>query len=454
MATGKKNFFEREVKSFLPNETIHEMARETGFMQRQGKIKMSDFFWNQVLGFDSGTHRSINQFRISYEAKTGTTLSRSSFYERFDDELVVFLKKVLKHLCKCNMKGRGKLKKKLKRFQELVISDTTVIKLHDLLEKVFPSVRKGKGRGKVKSSAKIHYSTGINDIAPSSVVVTSETVRDITKLKIDKGIRNKLLLFDRAYYGYKVFQKISQNKGYFISRIKEPNKFIITKDNLAGDMKDDEDSPVGMTLNEALYWLRRDVFDVEVTLGINTQSKSRGQIPRKRLLKFLKTGNVPPHIKIFRLRVVCIWNSKKGRYDRYITNILDPEELNAHDIAEVYSYRWEVEMIFKELKSYYHIDELSTRKKCVVEALIYSALISLVVCRMLLYGLSQYFGVSQSDIPRRLFTAFFAYASRIIHVLISVNSLKEIWQNLETALLHNVIEPYSKRRDARRERMY
>jgi len=133
MATGKKNFFDQTVKSFLPNEAIYKMAKETGFMQRQGKIKMSDFFWNQVLSFDSGIVRSINQFRKSYETATGTTLSRSSFYERFDDKLVDYLKKVLNNLCKNHMKGRGKLKKKLKRFKDLIVSDTTVMKLHDFL---------------------------------------------------------------------------------------------------------------------------------------------------------------------------------------------------------------------------------------------------------------------------------------------------------------------------------
>lgn len=454
MATSKKNFFDQSVKSFLPNETLYEMAKETGFMQRQGKIKMGDFFWNQVLGFKSGITRSINQFRKSYETATGVTLSRSSYYERFDGKLVDYLKTVMNHLCEKYMNAGGKLKSKLKRFKDLIVSDTTVMKLHDFLEKDFPSCRKGKGRGKVKSTAKIHYSTGINAVAPHPVSITPETVSDISGLKIDKWVRDKLLLFDMGFYGYKIFYKISKNEGFFITRLKEPNKLTIVKDNLAGENEDNEDSPVGMTVNEALYRLKREVFDVEVELGINMKTKARGQISRKRRFRILKSGKVPEHIKIFRLRVVCIWNPVERRYHRYITNILDSKSLNAKDIAEVYGYRWEVEMIFKELKSYYHIDEFSTRKKCVVEALIYSALISLTVCRMLMYGLCRYFGVPECDISRRLFTALFASMSQIIHVLMSANSIREIWQNLENTFKHNMIELYPKRRDARRNRMY
>lgn len=339
---------------------------------------------------------------------------------------------------------------KLKRFKDLIVSDTTVMKLHDFLEKEFPSCYKGKGLCKVKSTAKVHYKTGINASAPHPVSITPEKVSDISGLKIDKWVKDKLLLFDMGFYGYKIFYKISKNEGFFITRLKEPNKLTI----VAGENKDYEDSPVGMTVNEALYWLRREVFDVEVELGINMKTKTRGQISRKRRFRILKSGKVPEHIKIFRLRVVCIWNPVERRYHRYITNIFDSKALNAKDIAEVYGYRWEVEMIFKELKSYYHIDEFSTRKKCIVEALIYSALISMVVCRMLMYGLCRYLGIQDCDVPRRLFTALFASTSQIIHVLMSADSIQEIWQNLENTFKHNMIERYPKRRDARRNRMY
>ena len=63
---------------------------------------------------------------------------------------------------------------------------------------------------------------------------------------------------------------------------------------------------------------------------------------------------------------------------------LPVEEYSASDIAQLYRARWEVELLFKELKSTYNLDQVSTGNPVAVEVLILVALISLVVSRVLL----------------------------------------------------------------------
>lgn len=46
--------------------------------------------------------------------------------------------------------------------------------------------------------------------------------------------------------------------------------------------------------------------------------------------------------------------------------------------------RWTIECLFKELKSYYKLDCISSGKECIVEALIYTALLTLIVSRRIL----------------------------------------------------------------------
>lgn len=50
--------------------------------------------------------------------------------------------------------------------------------------------------------------------------------------------------------------------------------------------------------------------------------------------------------------------------------LIAPEDLDAHARTRVYACRWQVELVFKELKSHYRLDELPTRKPAVVEALL------------------------------------------------------------------------------------
>ena len=48
-------------------------------------------------------------------------------------------------------------------------------------------------------------------------------------------------------------------------------------------------------------------------------------------------------------RLVAIYNEEDEKYHVYITNISD-ELLTAKDIAQLYKGRWEIELVFKELK--------------------------------------------------------------------------------------------------------
>lgn len=84
-----------------------------------------------------------------------------------------------------------------------------------------------------------------------------------------------------------------------------------------------------------------------------------------------------------RFRVVGLRDASTGEYHLYITTI-GAEDLSPSDIAAVYAVRWEIELVFKELKSQYRIDQVPSRKRAVVEALIYAALLSLAASRALL----------------------------------------------------------------------
>ena len=70
------------------------------------------------------------------------------------------------------------------------------------------------------------------------------------------------------------------------------------------------------------------------------------------------------------------------REDTYITNI-PPDALSAEDVAELYRVRWDIEMIFKELKSKYSLDVIKSANPNVVEGLIWVGILTLLVSRRL-----------------------------------------------------------------------
>jgi len=455
LAKRKENFLEEKLKSLFKDYELRKLALETGCVKRFRKIDIVALFWTLVLGFNSGICRSIASFRSNYEIATGTRLSRSSFYNRFTLELVKFLKKVLERLCQTQCEPLQELKGRLNYFYDLVVADSTVLHLHDLLEKNYPSSRNGKGRGKVKSSAKVHVMISANAPAPRVITITGEREDDRSYLKIGPWLKDRLLLVDLGYFKYKLFHQINSYGGYFVSRLFGSSNPLITKDNLAGE----EGSPlVGKTIKEILKFMKGDTFDVEAEMKLSYTSKSKGKVPdkrsKRRKRRDRKASKKCPNIRTVRFRIVGVWNPENGKYHCYITNILDISVLSAEEISNVYRCRWEIELIFKELKSYYRLDQFDTEKKEVVDALIYVAIISLTVSRKLWHDLKVAANIPWNRCPRRLFTARFAEICQILHVLIFARSINEIFDRLLEHLKRGMVEPYNKRAEFTRLRGY
>ena len=101
-------------------------------------------------------------------------------------------------------------------------------------------------------------------------------------------------------------------------------------------------------------------------------------------------GEIPYRIKwgrgcgwrTLRLRVVGVWDETAGEYRWYATNA-PPALLDPKHIAAIYAARWEVELLFRELKTHYRIDQLPTRRRAVVESLIYAAVLTMLLGRRL-----------------------------------------------------------------------
>ena len=56
----------------------------------------------------------------------------------------------------------------------------------------------------------------------------------------------------------------------------------------------------------------------------------------------------------------------KGTDPKALTNV-PPERLAAEDISQTYALRWQVELLFKAMKSHGHLAQLPSTKKAAVD---------------------------------------------------------------------------------------
>ncbi len=142
------------------------------------------------------------------------------------------------------------------------------------------------------------------------------------------------------------------------------------------------------------------------------------------------------------LRLVGVKNKDSGRYHLYVTN-LPPERLTAEQVARVYTGRWQIELLFKEMKSHYGLEGVPSRKPHIVEALLYATLVTLVVSRRLLRAVRQALRGRPHAVPEGRWAAIFAtVASAILDLLLVPAALaRGMARGFEAMLLHEALDP-------------
>lgn len=333
-------------------------ARQTGLVLRERVVDPVAMFWVLILGFGTHFQRELEMLRRSYEEETGDRLAYASWYERFTPELVAFFKacfeRGLEHLAQAP--GRM-LKERLARFKDLLIVDSTIVRLHKALAKKWPAVR---ARG-VAAGLKVHLVISAVAAGPQRVLLSGERSHDSHYLRLGRWVRDRVLLLDLGYYKFQAFARIQEYGGFFVSRLKSNANPTVTK--LIRTVRGNSIDVVGQKIGDILPRLRREVLDVLVEVSF-----------RRRTYGGSRSGDSA----IFRL--VAVWDAESREYHAYLTNILD-DVLPAEDVAALYSARWDVELVFKELKSRYGLDKIPSKNPQVIEALLWIALITLVISR-------------------------------------------------------------------------
>jgi putative transposase len=354
----EKNIIERVLCDMFPREFLEDLAKETGLVKRERKIDPGIMFWVLTFSFGVRLQRSLASLKRSYEKESEQTLSDSSWYYRFTPELVAFLKACVIHAIEHLAQEQNRvLNERLNRFEDVLIQDSTIVRLHESLSKKWPAARSKKPAAGVKIGVSV---SAVAD-GPKRVALYPERTNDLKTLRIGPWIKDRIILLDLGYYKYQLFTRIKENGGFFVSRLKNNTNPTIINSNISyrGRSIDVE----GRTLQEVLPKLKRQILDVNIEVSFKRRSyKSKQKEDQEKF------------------RMVAVFNEEEEKYHLYITNI-PCDVLESKEIAELYSARWDIELIFKELKSKYALDVVNTTNPQVIEAYIWIAILTLLVSR-------------------------------------------------------------------------
>lgn len=415
--------YQRTLNEMFPPELIREIAKETGMLKRERDIDPVVLFWTLVLNFGIELQRTITGMKEAYEVYSGDTIAYSSFYERFNPGLVSFLKEAVNRGLEELTKGENvALSKRLNMFKDVAIVDSTIIKLHDNLASTWEACRTNSN----KAACKLSFVLSVVGDGPRSVRLFGERKNELKTVTIGPWVEGRVLLFDLGYFKYKLFDTINRFKGFFVSRLsKSSNPYIIAENRR---WRGNSVYLTGQQIRDVLPRLKRQVIDAEVVVSFSRRAYK---------------GTSSDAIQTFRL--IGILDDDTNEYHLYLTNI-PHDMMSAEDVAALYGYRWSIELLMKELKSTYRIDVLPFDNKEVVEALIYTAILTLIISRRLLAEVRRSNPEQARRIPRLRWSRKFAAMARPLAVLIMREAgIEDPNEEMMRILLEAALDPNASR---------
>ena len=351
---------EKDLCKLFPKEWLRNAAKETGLIKRERKIEAFVMLWTLVFSFGVHLPRNLANMKRKYEKASKKQIAESSWYMRFTPELVEFLKVCVAHAIEQLALEQNKvLSEKLAKFKDVLIQDSTIIRLHKSLAKKWPAARSKT----VAAGVKVGMLVSAVANSPKSIGIYAETTNELKTLRIGPWIKDRILLIDLGFYKHQLFAKIKENEGYFVSRLKgSADPLIIDLHNTCPGNSIDVK---GKYLSEILPKLKRQVLDVEVEISFKRPNYN---------------GKSKTRMDIERFRLVAVYNIDEENYHVYLTNI-SKDDLTPEDVAKLYGARWDIELIFKELKSRYDLDVVNTKNPQIVEAYIWIAILTLFISR-------------------------------------------------------------------------
>jgi len=262
-------------------------------VQRRRKVDIVALVYALALGFSVGARRSLAGLRRAHERATGTTLAPSAFYDRFTHRLTRLLELLVSDALSKLSCARPRLAGVFQAFRDVLVTDSTILRLHNALEEAFPSI----WRHYMRASAKLNIVMNVVGRGPRRLQIAAGSTHELHLLTPGRWIRGKLLIFDLGYFQCEMFAAIGQQQGWYLCRLKAH-----TNPRLVASHQAAERWTVGYHLQPVIPDLRGQSADFD------------GEIPYR-----IKWGHGRGWHTL-RLRVVGVWHEQAGEYRWYATN--------------------------------------------------------------------------------------------------------------------------------------
>ncbi|WP_323840803.1 IS4 family transposase [Photorhabdus africana] len=339
-----------QLMQFFSDVSLQKMALRCGFIQRVRNIEPHTLILSLITALSSGKVTSIAQLHQKFNGLCPDEkqhVSYRPFYNQLRKAAFVEFVKILVRFAMAQWAEKHLvLPKKLAKFQNVILQDGSSFKVHSALADVFPCRFQATA-----AAVECHMTLSLLTQSPVKMAVTADTASERTHLPIPATLHDQLLLADAGYVDFEYFEQLSRSGGSFIVR-------------------------GGKSLNPQIIRARNGQGKILSKLSDKPLKSVTRRTNRSEVLDLICRRNG------YEFRLIRRWFAEEKRFCLWLTN-LSVEEFTANDIMDIYRCRWQIELLFKELKSHTNWHRFTTRKETLVTGLIWLSLLALLLRRSL-----------------------------------------------------------------------
>lgn len=341
------------LKGLMGAYALGRVGDMSGFVIRQRVVTAERFIPSLLGSLGSRDVESIADLKRDFNLDHGTAVAYKPYYNKLDTPCFPRMMRILFELMAAAwvIKAlKAPAHSKLAAFKDILIQDGSSFALCDGLADVF------KGRFTKVSPAAVEIQGTMSLFRDTllRVAVTPDAECERHHLPDPTDLVQKLLLADRGYDSTSYIAAVAVNHGDAIIRIRKSHDPVVVRIYRGGRRyRELEGKPLSNVLKRAP---KNKVFDADVAYDDDEPDR--------------------------RFRVVLAWHGEEKEWMRLLTT-LRRDHMTAAEVLQTYRLRWQIELLFKELKSYANLHRFVTTKPNIAEGLIWAALCAAMLKRFI-----------------------------------------------------------------------
>lgn len=278
-------------------------------------------------------------------------MSRAGMHRRFSAAAVAFMKTCSEYVLRQKLSSCAFIQSKLLRpFNRILIFDSSSWGVHPALKAIFPGSGGNASEANCKLQVCYEYKRSVLNFFE---ILPGNTPDNAYAAYLPKHVqRGDLLMVDLGYFCLKTFQVICERGAYFLSRL------------LIGPGLFDPKTAEAIDLRGILRNVKGNIYEMRVLMGGEKNARVHCRLVCLR---------VSPEMASERRKKLKENARRKGRIPNrghliladwilMVTNV--PEKwLPAEMVRPFYSLRWQIELLFKQMKTVLCVHKSNTSKE-------------------------------------------------------------------------------------------